>query len=104
MRGETSQITNVYLKDLLKQYLCNISEKCALKPELVLKIWPQVVGPRIASMTKPLKFDGGVLYITVKNSTLLSLLSSGNDKKRLLQEISSRLPGVGIQDLVFRFG
>ncbi len=103
-RGETPELTSVYLKELLQRYLCVVSEKSALKPDLVLKTWSQVVGPQIAAMTKATRFDQGSLYVAVKNSTLLSILSSGPDKKRLLREISLRLPGVQVQDIVFRFG
>lgn len=103
-RGETVAVTTVRLNDILKKYICNLSAKCALKPDLVVQMWAHVVGPQIAQMTRATRFENGVLFVSVKNSTLLSILSSQNDKKRLMHEIISRIPSVGLKDILFRFG
>ncbi len=102
--GETPKTTNLFLNQLLSTYLCRVSQSAALQPELVFQRWSEIVGPQIASMAKAYRFDRYVLHVSVKNSTLLSILSSQSDKMRLLQRLVASLPGIEIKDIAFRFG
>jgi hypothetical protein len=66
-------------------------------------MWPDVIGPKLASMTQAHSFVDGVLLVKVKNSTLHSLLSQ-NDKPRILNLLRKRFPNVEIKTIYFRIG
>lgn len=102
--GESPALTTQYLGNLLRSYLSELSRKASQRPDLVIKMWPQVVGTQISNMTKACKFENKTLYVSVKNSTLLSILSRPNDKLRLIQELKKVIPGVEIESIVFKFG
>lgn len=89
--------------DLLTEILTDLSGKFNDQPHLVLEAWPQIVGKRIAKMTRAVSFDDGVLKVFVKNSTLLSLLIE-HEKHRLLASFQKRFPKVKFQDIFFKIG
>jgi hypothetical protein len=61
------------------------------------------VGPQGAEETQVSVLRRGVLEITVGNAVLLQELAHYR-KRRLLEELRSRLPGTTITDLRFRAG
>lgn len=87
--------------DLLRDVLTEIDQIYQDRPDLVLAAWPDVIGPRLAPMTKAVSLVEGVLTVSVKNSTLHTLLSR-HDKFRLLAAIQKRFPKVNVQNIVFR--
>lgn len=102
--GESPALTTQRLGDLLRSYLSELSGRASQRPDLVIKMWPQVVGSQISNMTKACKFENRTLYVSVKNSTLLSILSRPSDKARLVQELRNFIPGIDIDNIVFKFG
>lgn len=89
--------------DLLPGVLGAISEKYQDRPDLILATWPSIVGEKLASMAVAVRFDEGVLYIKVKNSTLYSLLEQ-KEKSRLIQALRKKFPKVEIRSIHFRMG
>lgn len=89
--------------DLLPLALQKIGERFQDRPDLVLASWADVIGPKLAPMTKALSFTDGVLTIKVSNSTLHSLLAQ-HEKKRILDRLRQRFPSVPILNIVFRLG
>lgn len=71
--------------------------------EILAKTWDEIVGNKIAQMTKVVNYQKGVLFVKVKNATLLSILSS-QEKARLLQNLRDKLPNIQFTNLVFQFG
>jgi predicted nucleic acid-binding Zn ribbon protein len=53
------------MNELLKEFMKRIPQKAELKRGMILHIWPQIVGSRIQSATKDLKFRGSTLIVTV---------------------------------------
>ena len=102
--GEDPKITTRHLSDLAGRYLECLEQRLLLNPKKLLDLWPEVLGHPKAAMTKVLKFESGVLHVSVKNSTLLSLLSTPLEKKRLIIELQRRAPEAGIVDIAFCFG
>ena len=92
------------LRDLMSKYMHSISVKCKQQPQLVLALWPKVIGEQFAPMTKAIRFDEGILYVTVSNSTLLSILSRQSDKVRLIKALQELVPGQHIRTINFRIG
>lgn len=96
-------VTTHRVSDLLPAVLSEIGQVYHQRPDLVLAAWPDIIGPKLASMTQAYSFIDGVLVVKVKNSTLHSLLSQ-NDKPRILAILRQRFPNVEIRTVVFRIG
>jgi hypothetical protein len=101
---EGSATTSRHIKDVAERYLAHLEQKLQTKPREVLEFWPKVIGPAFAGMTRAEKFEEGVLYVRVKNSTLLSLLHTLSERKRLVEALRLAAPGVEIKDISFRIG
>lgn len=102
-RGDGSELTNKQLKDLLPKVLGNIGAVHRDRPDLILAAWPQIIGEKLASMTKAVSFDKGVLSVKVSNSTLYSLLSQ-HERVRLIKCLREKFPSVEIKNIHFRIG
>ena len=78
MRSEETQSKRVvsttqHLGDVARVYLSNLEQRMQNRPLEALEAWPLVAG-EFARMTRANKFEQGVLFVLVGNSTLLSLL------------------------------
>ncbi len=91
------------IKNLLPYILQQVGETYKDRPDLVVNAWPEIVGEKIAPMTKAVSFSNQVLHVKVKNSTLLSLLVT-YEKQRLLNLLKEKFPAVEIREIVFRIG
>ena len=101
---EGSATTSRQLKDLARRYLAHLEQKLQTKPKEVLELWPKVIGPAFAGMTRAEKFEEGVLYVRVRNSSLLSLLHTAPERQRLAEALRTQVPDVEIKDISFRIG
>jgi hypothetical protein len=102
-RGDGSESTNKQLKQLLPKVLGNIGALHKDRPDLILMAWPQIIGEKLASMTRAVSFDKGVLFVKVSNSTLYSLLSQ-HERGRLIKCLREKFPSVEIKNIHFRIG
>ena len=91
------------LKKMLPKVLGRLGRSIGNRPDLILAAWGEVVGPRLSPMAEAVRFEEGVLFVKVKNSTLLSLLA-GAEKPRLLKSLRGKFPKVTIKNIVFRIG
>jgi hypothetical protein len=96
-----TQSTSHHVADLLSTALSKLNDTCQQRPDLLLAAWPDIIGPKHASMTEAVSFYEGILTVKVKNSMLHSLLSR-HDKYRILTAIQQRFPKSNIQNIVFR--
>ena len=102
--SDGSMTTTRHLKDLARRYLAHLERKLTYKPAAVVELWPQVIAPQFIAMTKADRFEEGVLHVKVSNSSLLSLLHSPLEKKRLTEALQIKIPDVEIKDICFRIG
>ena len=98
-----TQVTSHRMTDLLPHVLSKIGEVYQQRSDLILAMWPEIIGSKLAAMTQAVSFAEGVLVVKVKNSTLHSLLSQ-NDKLRLLNKLRDKFPQVEIKNICFRIG
>ena len=89
---------------MAQRYLAHLEQKLRSKPKEILELWPVVIGPAFAGMTRTEKFEDGVVYVKVGNSSLLSLLHSLSERKRLVEALRTYVPDVEIKDISFRIG
>lgn len=102
-RQDSPELTNKQLQDLLPKALGQIGAMQQDRPDLVVAVWPQLIGEKLASMTRAVSFDKGVLYVKVSNSTLYSLLAQ-HERGRLLKSLREKFPSVEIKNICFRMG
>lgn len=95
--------TSRRLSDVLPQVLANVMSAYSERPDLILASWPEVIGPKLASMTRAISFHQGVLFVKVQNSTLFSLLNQ-HDKPKLLVKLKQQFPKHNIRNIVFKMG
>lgn len=91
------------LSDILPKILLNIEKKYRSNPSNVVESWPKIIGSKLAPMTKVVGFEGGVLTVKVKSSTLFSLLNN-YEKDKLLLKLQSNFSEKIIQKLCFKLG
>lgn len=95
--------TSKPISSLLPSFLTQISKRFETRADIILAAWPEVIGARLASMTKAVSFEDGVLFVRVNNSTLYSLLDQ-YDKPRIIQNLRKKFPNTLIKTLLFRLG
>ena len=96
-------VTTHHFSDVLSSVLEAIGDVYNERPDLVMAAWPEIIGPKLATMTQVVSFQEGVLTVKVKNSTLHSLLSQ-HDRLRILTHLRQKFPKVNINSIVFRIG
>ncbi len=104
MRSRYSRGTNLtsrQLNQLLPGVLARIGRIYQSRPDLILSAWPSVIGANLAAQTRATSFSEGVLFVSVKNSTLYSLLTQ-HDKPRIIQSLREKFPHTTIKTIVFR--
>ena len=98
-----TELTTHRMNDLLPQVLAKIGEVYQQRSDLILAMWPDMIGAKLAEMTQAVSFIDGVLFVKVKNSTLHNLLSQ-YEKTRLLRLLRQRFRHVEIKNICFRIG
>lgn len=56
------------MDNLLKEFMKRIPHRTKLQRGMVLHIWPEIVGDKIASVCKKVHFEGNRLIVHVENS------------------------------------
>jgi Dna[CI] antecedent, DciA len=103
MAWDKTKTTNKQIKDLLPKALEQIGERLAVRPDLIVQAWPELIGEKLAPMTKAVAFDKGILTVKVSNSTLYSLLAQ-QERARLLRCLKQKFPAADIKNIYFRMG
>jgi hypothetical protein len=99
-----TKVTTKKLGEILPKVMAKLQANVSSQPKAIIDAWPAIIGPELAPMTRALRFENGVLYVNVKNSTLLSLLSNQKDKQKLLDQYKMKLTGIQIRNIMFRIG
>lgn len=100
---EGIQPTGREIKDLLGPILDQVAKTAQDKPAKLIEAWPEIIGPKVAHMTKAVSFENGLFIVKVENSTLYSLLEQ-HEKQRLLKKIQETFPNFKVRKLLFRMG
>lgn len=92
--------TSKTIKDILPYFLKKIERKKSVD---IKTIWKDVIGEKLAPMTKAVSFEKKILIVKVKNSTLHSLLSN-YEKEKLIKKIQKKNSKCVIKDIIFKIG
>lgn len=96
-------LTSRRVGEILPAVLAKIGDSFKDRPDLILAYWPEVIGPKLAEMTRAESFKDGVLVIKIKNSTLHSLLNQ-YERGKILASLRQKFPRVIINNVIFRIG
>lgn len=96
-------LTTRNLKQLLPTFLKAVGKRHEQRPDLILAAWPDLIGPRLAPMTRAVSFIDGFLNVKVRSSSLLSLLAQ-HERKRLLKQLRQMFPNATIRNIQFTIG
>ena len=96
-------LTGKELSVLLPKWLEGAQGRFHERPDLLLLVWPEIIGEKLAPMTTAVSFIEGILTVRVRNSSLYSLLVQ-HEKPRLQKELQKRFPSVKIRNIIFRLG
>lgn len=99
-----TQPTSSHLKEVASCALKQITQKFTSKEVKVLELWPQIIGNPFQNTTKATKFDQGKLFITVANSTVMSMINVPQVKKTILETYRREAPEFQIREIIFRIG
>lgn len=88
------------MDDLLKEFMKRIPHRTKLQRGMVLHIWPEIVGEKIASVSKNLHFEGNRLVLEVDNASWRHEIHMNRFSivKRLNEKVGSKV----VQEIVVR--
>lgn len=101
-RNKTKTTTKSVSK-LCADFLTKVTKLCDQRIDLMLLAWPEIIGEKLAPMTRVARFHEGVLYVNVSSSSLLSILTY-KEKRVLLKKLKEKFPKTDIKDIRFRIG
>jgi hypothetical protein len=93
----------INIGSLLPKVLLNIEKKYRKNPRSIIEAWPKVIGEKLASMTRVVSYNEGILIVKVKSSTLYSLLNN-YEKEILLKKLQKKFSKEIIHKLIFKLG
>lgn len=88
------------LDSLLKEFLKKIPHRTELKRGMILHEWPEVVGERIASVTKNVHFEGSRLVVEVENAAWRHELHS--NRFSIIKRLNDKVDAKVIKEIVVR--
>jgi hypothetical protein len=100
---ETTALTTHHIQQLLPKVLEQIGRSYQDRADLILASWPEIIGSQLSVFTQALSFREGILTVSVKNSTLYSLLNQ-HDKPRILKNLRDKFPNTTIKTILFKMG
>lgn len=88
------------MDELLKEFMKRIPHRTKLQRGMVLHVWPEIVGDKIAAVTRNLHFEGNRLVLEVNNSAWRHEIHMKRFSiaKRLNEKVGSKV----VQEIVVR--
>jgi predicted nucleic acid-binding Zn ribbon protein len=99
---ETNRPAVKALPQLVPHVMKSLGLEQRLHQAQVLHLWPQIVGPTVAQLSRPFSLRNGRLELRVDHPAYIQELRP--HKPLMLQKIAARIgPGV-VRDILFRVG
>ena len=88
------------MDELLKEFMKRIPHRTKLQRGMVLHVWPEIVGEKIAVVSKNLHFEGNRLVLEVDNSAWRHEIHMKRFSivKRLNEKVGSKV----VQEIIVR--
>lgn len=88
------------LDKLLKDFMKRIPHRTELKRGMVLHVWPDVVGQKIASVTKNLRFEGDRLVMEVENPAWRHEIHA--NRYSIAKKLNDKVDGKIVKEIIVR--
>ncbi|WP_234567473.1 DUF721 domain-containing protein [Rhodohalobacter sp. 614A] len=88
------------LNNLLQEFMDKIPQKTEMKRGMVLHYWPDVVGGKIAEVTKQIRFDGSKLIVTVENEAWRYEIHK--NRFTIAKKLNDRVESKVVKDIIVR--
>lgn len=88
-----------HLGDILPELVDALGIRAKLKRQEVLTLWPEVVGERVAKVTRAREVRDGRLFVEVESSAWRNELFYL--KREIIQQLNNRAGEEVVHDLVF---
>jgi hypothetical protein len=100
---KNTKTTTKSVSNLCSDFLSRVTKLCEGRSDLILLAWSEIIGEKLAPMTRATRFFEGILYVDVSSSSLLSILTY-KEKKFLIKKLKEKFPKADIKDIRFRIG
>ena len=87
------------LGNILQQYFISSNIQPILKRYEALRIWPDVVGEKIAMETEPLRVKDGIIFVKVKSDVWRNELVYY--KSDLIKRLNDKLNRETVKEIIF---
>ncbi|MFZ4772854.1 MAG: DciA family protein [Chlamydiia bacterium] len=91
------------IQRLLPKMLEKIGVTHEQQPNVVLEMFQEILGKELSKIAVAKSYHDGILNVTVKNSTFLSVLHT-HEKGRILSQLRLKCPNQRFDNIVFRVG
>ena len=88
------------LSEALQAYLDRFPQKKKLKQGMVLAVWEEIVGSRIAGQTEDLHFEGDKLVCKVKNAVWRHEIHAS--RFNIAKRLNAKVGGQVVGDIIIR--
>lgn len=88
------------LNELLREFMDRIPQKTEMKRGMILHYWPEVVGEKIAGVTKQVRFDGPKLIVTVENEVWRYEIHT--NRYTIAKKLNDRVDSKVVKDIIVR--
>ena len=88
------------ISEILPEVVSDLGRKAKIPNDAIFEVWNELIGEKMAPLTKPISFVDEVFTVKVKSSTLYSLLVT-HEKPRLLGRHQKKF---SIRNIIFRVG
>lgn len=88
------------LNQLMKEYIKKMPHQTKLKRGMVLHLWPSVVGERIKSVTKNVKFEGDKLIVYVDNEAWRHEIHS--NRFSIIKKLNEKVGSKVVKEIIVR--
>lgn len=94
-----NQPTGRAIQTFLPQVLEKLEQRNPSLEKAVFGAFTASLGPKMSSLATPVKFEGGVLFVKVKTSAMLSVMRQ-YEEVRILSQMKKALPNGSIQRII----
>ncbi len=88
------------LSEILQDYIDKFPHKKKLRKGMILSVWEEVVGKRIAEQTEDLHFEGSKLVMTVKNQVWRHEIHA--NRFNIANRLNKKVKGQIVSDIIVR--
>lgn len=88
------------MNQLLKEFMKKVPHQTELKRGMVLHLWPSIVGERISSVTKNLRFEGNKLILNVDNEAWRHEIHS--NRFSIMKKLNEKVGSQVVKEIIVR--